>query len=156
MTPYTILKVKRDKEDMLTIKYQIEHESGSIDTAEMSYSERALPELYTAMQALVPDVIAILDLPEPYGFNMRVSGVTCKDVAQDGAETLGACVTVQKPIFKTNGPLVINTPFQTSDARDKAKCMTAPMRTHIENLQNEAIRFICGERAQGELKFEGE
>lgn len=111
----------------------------------VDYPEPALPSFAKALEALIPFVLEILDLPDSYSKEMQVTSVTFSEQQKRFACSISATKKVN-----SKSPFNIHTPI-TSEAPDAAKddsiylskeCMEA-----LDNLEAECIKYIKGERA---------
>jgi len=113
--------------------------------------ETPRPELDKTLQALKPEALKICELPDDYGKNMRVSGVSLSH-KQD---VMGATITLVKKLTHSNTPFVINTPFLPSEPYNHADQNAPTLSTItvklIETLVDEAEEYIDGDRAQMEM-----
>lgn len=107
------------------------------------------PDFDKAMQALVPHVLNVLQLPETYAENMEVSGISlsCNDTQGEGA-----VVTCTKTLGGIGAPLVLNTPHLHEDPEMTGSSkMPDDMRIAINAIEKEAKNFLNGKSAQLEM-----
>ena len=98
------------KEEKIEISYKKTAQDGAQDEYAFRCHDKALPSFYDAMEILALDVCKICELPENYVEGMKVSGVSYSWT--NGI--MGAVITAQKSLLKSNAPLIINTPNKAS------------------------------------------
>ena len=145
-------KIKRTSEGRLEFGWRVppspERKDDEREGALRSY-DQPLQEFTDAMQALVPHVVKLLELPEKYGESMRVSGVSISYTKEDRK---GAVITCLKQVAGANAPLVLNTPYLPEmDLDDPNPSMPTDMLAAIEALEAQAARYVDGEREQRDL-----
>jgi hypothetical protein len=107
------------------------------------------PEFLTALQALTSVVLSLCELPLDYGTDLKITGVTITD-----HETLGrgTVITALKKLTRSQAPLVLNTPHITeTGSHENAPTLFGRELDLLEQLQEEASRYLKGERAQQSL-----
>lgn len=163
-----ILKVKfgSDKKHVFVYEDIKDKDNGIIDEFDFKSKDKALPEFYTALQAMAEHACRICEFPRSYDKGVTVTGVSFSytEVEATGEEVMGAVITFQKVLDNSNSPLCINTPHKPSkfydgkpegeSPQDPALLLSTACVEALETLQAEAIRYIDGERDQAELKFE--
>lgn len=113
----------------------------SEDTAEEAFAN--------AMDALVPPVLKLLQLPARYAEDMHVTSIS----VQHGSEIRepdskrGLVVTARKKIEATNAPFMIHTPHLKEGQAD-GNDVVAEIFGLLEAIEDQAKRFIDGARAQ--------
>jgi hypothetical protein len=148
-----IRKVKLTKEEKIMIVFE-QMAGGDWDEYSLTCSEKALPSFYQAVQDLVPHVIEMCELPADYAERIIVRGVS---VSYGGeAEVMGATITAQMTLMKSNCPLNLNTPHKASDSysesdADPNQLLSDNCIAALKALYRECERYIDGERAQGKL-----
>ena len=107
------------------------------------------PEFLTALQALTSVVLSLCELPLDYGDGLTILGVTITDHDTLGR---GTVITALKKLTRSQAPLVINTPHVTeAGSHENAPTLFGRELDLIEQLQEEAARYMKGERAQQNL-----
>lgn len=108
--------------------------------------ENPLPEFKTAIAALGQLVLEICHLPDDYAEGLLATGVTVTD---DGQFTIQA----KKSFQDAAGPLNIATPLRIREAEEDGKLpgLTDQQDALIDEVLEQAKRYILGERAQGVL-----
>ena len=148
-----IRKVKLTKEDKIMIVFE-QAAGDQWDEYSLTCSEKALPSFYAAIQALAPHVIEMCELPQDYAERIIIRGVS---VSYGGeAEVMGATITAQMALMKSNCPLSLNTPHKASDSysggdADLNQLLSRDCIMALRTLYAECDRYIDGERAQGKL-----
>jgi len=110
------------------------------------------PDFVSAFTAFKPLVLDLLELDAAYGHDFRVTGVSVNYEEKDSRK--GLVVTSQKKLAGTNAPLVLNTPHlrePTSDKDEGTGFYSGDLGDALTRLLGEAVRFIAGHRAQGNL-----
>lgn len=120
----------------------------------LSSHDEPRPEFHAAMQKLVEAVLQLCNLPEDYGSEMKISGVS---LTKHDTMGLGCTITAIKKVPHINSPLVINTPFATETGGDGESDGGLWPReiALLEALISEAERYRKGDRAQQDM-FVGE
>lgn len=122
------------------------------DAHTLTCKDKPRDELLTAMVALVPHVLDICEFDKENAKDFMVSGVTWSYTDDNQYVTL----TAQKKLEFSRAPLLLNTPVRPENAGengDVAFCMSGELMDDLEKLQEEAWRYIMGDRAQQELAF---
>lgn len=146
-----ITKVKSDG-SKVRLEYERTHEGRDPDEFTLQCCDVPLPAFTEALQALAADVVAICELPADALTTITVRGVTVTWTH----DVMGACVTALKALKTANAPLVLNTPHLPSESYSGAEgdpnpVMPAGMVSRLSTLLNEAVRYLNGDRAQGDL-----
>lgn len=144
----------------------IEHTNEG-DTYKYDSPDKPLPSFYKAMDALVPLVLDTLQLPKSYagkkpkaedkepGYPLTVSGFT---IHMKGESRL-VCIQASK-VIDTPSPFNITVPNRYMDAPTKEGSSSIPYSDKhvalIEDVIEEAKKYLKGERAQGTLPLETE
>lgn len=125
------------------------------DTVESTLSSKDEPHetFHAALQAFAPGMLELLQLPQAYGRELHVRGVSI-NYESDGR--MGLVITALK-MLNTTAPLVLNTPHQKEegDLDEAGTFISRATRQRLDELVAEAERYIDGHRAQGDL-FEEE
>lgn len=159
MKDVTINKVSVKKDGKIIIEYELarDDDKGNDENVIRSY-DQPYPEFYDAIRALVADVLACIeskDDPDLY----TVTGVTMKQVDMGEYNALGAVIVAKKKLQYCAAPLNIVTPWKVSEVGehgDAACCLTRECLSHLDDLAREAIRYVHGERMQGDLFSDAE
>lgn len=111
------------------------------------------PAFVTALNALLADVLVVVELPDSYADGMRVSGITLSLTEKTGAR--GATVAVLKTVKIANGPLTFSTPHLIGDPApddeapddDRRGHMPPGMWARILDVEREGWDYLDGKRA---------
>ena len=126
-----------------------------VDEVKCELSSNDLPhESFTAaLLALKSTVTSLCDLPitwlenDLYPLVVRSASINYED-----GGLRGFVVTSLKYLPRTNAPMVLNTPhMREDDGESQGNCAPSDMVGLIEDLEREAVRYIKGHRAQGDL-----
>ena len=117
-------------------------------TTKFSSTDAPLPSFETALQAFVPDLIAVLQVTPGW-----VKDVVIRSVSIDYKdEKRGLVVSATRKVPMANGPLVIHTPRIVERFDDEGGSVAVvAMFERVDRLIQEALRYECGDRAQAEL-----
>lgn len=142
-----IKKIKITPETKIFIHYQKEAENGWDDYT-MTSSEPARDGFYDTLNELRQSVIEMCELPEDDLNKIQVRGVSFSHAH----DIMGATITAQKVLLKSNVPLNINTPHKITEfysgAGDEKQLLSDLTIDILNSLQNEAEEYIKGNRAQ--------
>ncbi len=140
---------------------EIHYEKGAeyADKYTLKCSEPPRPELGKAFMDLGVEVINLCELPDDYLSRIIVRSVSLNYSGKN--ETMGATITAQMELYNSNCPLNINTPNKPvepynadCDYDDKTyakTCLSCECVDKLEELIEEAGRYVDGQRAQGKL-----
>lgn len=109
------------------------------------------PEFFTALDALVPQVLKLLELPADYGAegHFLVQGLSLS-YDKDGRRSV--VVTCLRSLAGADAPLVVNTPsLPYPDLDDDKPSLTYTFAASTDDVCARAERFINGARAQQDL-----
>lgn len=121
----------------------------------VEFHDNPLPSFFKAIAALTKHVCSLCEFPEKDEAKIEATGIT---VAAKGDNNLALIVAKKKikrggRIFNISTPLLAMYP----DKEDKkADCMDADEAKAIEKVITEAKKYVMGDRAQGQIKFEEE
>lgn len=138
-------KVRIEYEVLVGDKVKEEYSLTSVDKPLLSFAE--------AMQVLAQSVVEICELPDKDINHIAVSGVSFSYGGEK--QVLGAVITAQKKLKKTDAPLNLNTPHKTEDfygeTGSASQLLDSLTIDKLYELMDEAEKYIAGERQQGEL-----
>ena len=145
-----ITKVK-EKDGRVMIHFQKPTPGGSEvdwDDYTINCGGKPRPEFYEAMNALVTHVRDICELPRESESLISILGVTCA-YPQD---IMGATISAKLRLRRSNAPLILNTPFKTSElyteTGDPDSLLSGDCVDAIMTLHEECEKYINGEREQ--------
>ena len=126
------------------------------DQHTLSCKDQPRPELLERLQVMANHVTEICEFGEWETKKLIVSGVS---LSYGDKENCYLVITAQKALEYSKAPLIINTPARPampeSDADSQDFCWSDELAADIEALEQEAWKYIHGERAQMTLDFEG-
>ena len=126
------------------------------DEHTLSCKDQPRPELLERLQVMANHVTEICELGEWETKKLIVSGVSLSYGDEGNCYLV---ITAQKALEYSKAPLIINTPARPavpeSENDDAAFCWSDELAADIETLEQEAWKYIEGERAQMTLDFEG-
>lgn len=151
-TKQTDLFIKKIKYNLKEKQLEIHYTKfvGTYESKETVYKSQEEPQAdwFTPFYALQEELFKILDLPEEYGDNVEMKGISISDSG-------GATITAVKkfPDFDDKA-FCINSPHLPMYADDKGSA-TLPRTTVwlIEQLQEETKLYICGKIRNTQLKL---
>lgn len=152
-----ITKIK-DNGDTVIIEYKQKIGKSGWAKIAIEQPERARPEFYDALKQLASHVVQICELPQSYKDDIDVTGATFS--YDDDTKTVGATIIAKKKLAHSQSPFNIATPHKFEHAAnaelkgDKLIFLTPGAANDLRILRDEAIQYIKGERAQGDL-FKG-
>lgn len=126
------------KDHEIKVKYVQSTPDGRIETVTLESAEEPKAELVSALQAMVPHVIALGELPDEWADDLTVRGVTI-----NRGEAVGLTITALRQLEDIMTPLVLNTPYTTEIGKN---CLR-----ELEELERQALAYVDGQRAQLQL-----
>lgn len=116
--------------------------------------ERPRQEFDDALQAFVPEIVQLLELPTAYAEELKVIGLS---INYEEGDRAGLVVTCLKNLAEFNAPLVLNTPHMREPDFDDENPgqMSDTVLQLLGRAQGAATRYVEGKREQGDL-FEAE
>ncbi len=143
-----IIEVRRTRR-FISIRYRQGDEKHKLTT-----NENPLPSFSKALDALAPLACAIVEAPEGWSLNLKVSGF--KLGAMRDVRT--ASILVQKGLGLSGKVLNVTTPPALLSTPQTEGAITPPLSTVQASLvgeaEEEAKRYVKGDRAQGTLDLE--
>ena len=110
-------------------------------------------EFFLAIKNMVRHVMDICEFPkEEDSKKFIVSGIT-ESYTEDNRFLT---ITAQKELSFSRAPLIVNTPARAEEVGadgDPAFCMSEDLLVDLGTLEDEAWKYIAGERAQQQLDF---
>jgi hypothetical protein len=149
-----ITKAKYDG-SKVRIEYEKQRPDGQYDEFTLSSLDGPAQPFVDALNALAMDVVGICELHADSLDRLTVRGVSFTYTN----DIMGACITALKKLETSNAPLVLNTPHLPSEAYGDGD-VTSPVLepstvSRLVEVAEAALRFIDGERAQGNLFVAG-
>lgn len=149
-----IKKVKVTSEKKIQMSYEKLNKNNSWDEYSFTCSDEARPSFYNAMKDLAKHVIEMCELPGDYISKIDVRSVS---VSYGGeAEVMGATISAQMTLEKSNCNLNLNTPHKASDSysggeADGKQLLRCDCVDDLKALYAECELYIDGDRAQMSL-----
>lgn len=163
-TKFTTMDITAIK--LTRTKVFIAYSTKELGDATLEHADKPLPSFYKAMEALSPLVIETLGLPKSYvgkkpaegdkepGLPLTPTGIT---IHLKG-ESRMVCITATKVLADTPSPFNITVPNRYMDAPTKEGSSSVPYSDKhvnlLEDVIEEAKKYLRGERAQGQLPLE--
>lgn len=137
----------------VTLEWEVKNKKGDWDQYTMTCSDEPLPAFKEALADLNQDLLEMCELPDNYLTRIVVTGVSFSYGGEK--EVMGATVTGQVHLNKSNVALNLNTPHKIeefyADDGDPKQLLTEDCVERLKELTTQAEAYIDGERAQGEL-----
>lgn len=123
------------------------------DKHSVEFHEAALPAFLRSVEALRPHALSLCELPAKDLEKIVTTGITCREKG----DNVLALITVKKKVRKGARAYPFSTPLlpmledpekPTADHMAEEECKA------IQKVISEAKKYILGDRAQGEFKFE--
>ena len=149
-----IKKIKVSAKDgKISMDYEVLDKGRVKDEHSFTSLEPALPSLYEALSTLAQDVVEMCELPAEDLDRIIVTGVSFSYAGEH--HTMGATITAQKKLAKSNQPLILNTPHKIEDFYGQTgsfeQLLEGDCLDRLKMLQKEAERYIDGERSQSDM-----
>ena len=120
---------------------------------DLTSRDNPLPAFIKALDALPPLVCEICHLPKTYAEGLQVNGAYITEVGQVDAVTIVAVKTLPD----NNRPLNLATPLRLLDNPEEPAAANPPLSDRqiglINDLLDEAKRYVKCQRAQGQIDF---
>jgi hypothetical protein len=153
MAKKRFLKIKVAKTDAGKDRMHLEYENrngSEWDQLSLNSGDKPAPSFHAALQALAQDVVELCELPLDYRERLIVKSVSFSYGGE--AQVMGATITAQMALRKSNAPLLLNTPHKAKDfyaeTGDPKQLLDPECVERLEALMIEADDFINGVRAQ--------
>jgi hypothetical protein len=142
------MEIRKVKSANGVITIRAEEQSGEEDIRRIELESRAepRPEFHEAMGGLILPALEMLEAPFAWRAAATISGVSITHEEERG---MGAVVTLLVPLECAPSPLVLNTPYLTSGG--DGCVLPDDLRDAILRVIDEALRYLDGDRAQGDL-----
>jgi len=148
-----IVSVKQTN-DGITIVYQQHVGTNGSRTITLSSEDEPRPEFSEAVQALRPFLRSICEFSTEYASEIIIVGVAFKT---NSAGNKSAIIKAMRPMA-VGTPLNISTPSRMMDTEedDAPTMLSADAVIALEALEDEAVKYIKGDRMQQQLPLEGD
>jgi hypothetical protein len=149
-----ILKVKyKKKKKEVHIEYTCDGDS--TDTHTIDSFDAPRPELEQSLKACTVDVLNICELEGKIESDITVTGVAFSYAG--GKDDFGACIIGMVRLRHSDGPLNVVTPHKASapygEYINENQLLDNKTVIRLKLIQEEAIRYINGDRAQQNLNL---
>lgn len=143
VTRFTKIKFDGQK---VRLEYEVTRpRGGEPDEHVLQCADKPLPSFVEALQALVPDVLAICEFPSSEARKFTVRGVSIAHTD----DSAGCCITALRALMTADAPLIINSPFLPERPRESDPSgYRLPVSTvrRLRTLVQEAERYLAGDR----------
>jgi hypothetical protein len=125
------------------------------DEYDVTFHENPLKSFYNALDALNPHVLTLCEFSSKDLEKVRATGITIRGKADLPSALIVARKTIRKGkrVFNIATPLL---PMYENPENKGADHMDEAEAKAIEKVIKEATRYVCGERAQGQIEWEDE
>ena len=135
------------------IAYSVLKEGGKEDEFTLRSGDIPLPKMLNTFLKLRDAVVELLELPSN---DEEVKKITVTKVSFDYSgedNRMGAVISGKRALKLSGGNMAVNTPHKFAYAGKKAENQVfgKAITDLLETLQEEAIKYVNGERSQGEL-----
>lgn len=147
-----VTKCKLSKEGEVEIEFTRERSEigdGAVDEFTLRSKDQPHPDFNKALGDLTTVALELVELPVEYADGVRVSGASFTDNDKQG---FGGSITAVKTL--RHGVLVINCPHHykgTKQMQGGPGCFTDEQVSALYQLQIEAVAYVNGKRAQGDM-----
>jgi hypothetical protein len=149
-----LCKVKIGKDDlgraMVTIKIEVPAQDGDYTSLTMESRDIPHPDLVNALATMAEHLLEHAEFPSTW--NAEVIGCTVTHTN----DVQGLVITGKRDLKNCNAPLIINTPHFTrepynEDDESDMGLFSGECGQHLDALEEEALAYVDGKRAQLEL-----
>lgn len=152
MSEERIAKIKMKEGQIIIVLSEKQDDQNERETTLKSY-DAAHQDFLTSIDALCTHARSILDLPHDWKRDeMRITGVSFSMSETTGVE--GAVISGQVSLTGADAPFNFNTPhlpFESYSETSNGPVMPEDAQTAISRVADEAMKFIKGKRAQGDM-----
>nr|DAL55741.1 MAG TPA_asm: hypothetical protein [Caudoviricetes sp.] len=145
-----VRKIKIDTNAKIIIDWDLALDDGTTwDEYHMRCSDLPRPEFFQALAEIGRDVLELLEFPSTWLGDIKVRGVT---YTYSDKGNKGVVITAVRDLNKSSRQMNLVTPCFLYDS-DNPDTFTIPYFTleRLNKLEEEAERYIDGDRAQGSL-----
>jgi len=145
------------KNEIMEVHYSILKEGGKEDFHTVRSGDQPLPSFRNLLLKLRKSVVSILELPDN---DEEVKKITVNQVSFDytGEDNImGAVISARRKLTHCSGVMALNTPHKfvkttsKSGKGNSSLVFDKPVSDMLDELQEEAIKYVEGERSQTEL-----
>lgn len=147
-----ITKVKCSHGEWTICYEKMSESTGTYDSYGITSRDMPRDELHKRLQVLANHVEEICELPQGAAKHIVPSGVSMKYTDNN----CHAVITALRTLRYSKTPMCINTParpLHAAEGDEDGFCMSDEMIKDIEALEEEAMKYLNGERAQQQLDF---
>lgn len=140
------------KKGKVAISWLQQRPEDQTDEFSLVSTEQPTHRFVEALQALVPHVLRICELPDQYGNGITVLGVSFSHTN----DVMGAVMTATKKLCHSTSPMLINTPHKPSEpysGDDDSNCLDLETVQALQSVWDQALAYLRGDRAQMLLPF---
>ncbi|BEU87837.1 hypothetical protein TAMA11512_13010 [Selenomonas sp. TAMA-11512] len=149
-----ITKIKAKKGEYFFIWEVYQESTKSWDVYSLSCKDAPREELKERLKDMIAHVVEICELSEGDADRIIVGGIS----ESHSEDNRYVTITAQKRLEYSHAPMIINTPARpelpSKEDADSTYCMSEELVADLEALEDEAWRYIHGDRAQTKLAFE--
>ena len=136
-------------------KVAVEYRTPTGEAHSLECADAPLPSFVAAIHALAPLILEVVHLPAEYGDHLTPTGLTLTDKQEAKLVTL----TGKKELPDAHAPFNIATPLRFMAHPETEGSYSPPLTDAQVALVNEVLeeakRYVKGERAQGQLPLDG-
>jgi hypothetical protein len=152
------MPAKKQSEEIVVLKVRNNRKSIKIvykqgaDTIDRDFHDMPLPAFYKAIEALAPHVCTLAEFPAKDVDKIVATGITCSE----NGDNTDALIVARKKIKKGSRILNVATPLlpmYPDEENKSADCMEPEEAKAIEKVLKETMKYLAGERAQGQINF---
>lgn len=153
-----IRKIKTKDKKITLVFETMNKKAAAWDEFSMTCSDAPREGFEIAMKALAQDVVELCEFPMNFLERVTVKGVSYSYGGE--LETMGAVITAQVELLKSDSPMNVNTPHKPSDVYSPdqipvpGKILDTDTTERLLALHEEAVAYIDGDRLQTELPLE--
>jgi len=140
------------KNEKVSIRFEKANSDSKLDEFSIVSHDKPVGPFIDALQALLPFVLKMVELPTSYKENMEVIGVAFTYAGE--LDVMGASILASKELEDSDSPFSIVTPHKPSKV-DKANAkgehqpvLTKACVNALMEVQHQAEQFISGQRLQ--------
>ena len=144
MSELNLTEIKARPEEKTEIRYHDEKSvGGNGEYLTVRSSDLPRPELYNAMNSLVPFICETVGFPESYGTGMEIVGVKVRKRDEGDSLIIKFAKTIDEEEGIEWAPKVPQTSVETTEVQEI-----------VDRIRGEADLYLSGKRAQEELALQ--